>query len=568
MIAMEKMIANRYLIVKNVGHGGMADVYVAMDTVLKREVAIKILKGELSNDPVALIRFEREASASTTLSHPNIVDIYDVGEDDGRHFIVMEYVRGSTLKQLINRRGALLLDESIYFMKQLVSATALAHRKGVIHRDIKPQNILVKDDGTLKMADFGISLAANALQLTREDAVLGSVHYLAPEIAKGEGATFQSDIYALGIVFYELLAGSVPFKGEEAVAIALKHVRENVPNIQDINPTIPNSVVNIISKATCKNKSMRYQTANEMYEDLESCLDEDIINQEIINLDEVANNEPTMVIDTPMSKKEAKKEVPLKSNKKIMKGFFFSFIGLLMVSLTALVILILLFLSGFISFPGQANVLMPDIVGMTVSEAEQELKNNGLVLNVNNISRVLTADTESGLIIASDPINGEEVKKGTNVDLVVSSGIYNVMKDYVGKDLEESKAELKQYPKIRVVENAISSMDYIPGTIINQDLMEAGMKFDDKQSYTVQFTYVEYSEMVIPYSIKGMAVEDAKKILESSGMKVLLSILDTSSLSQEEKDKLSLNTVVKTNPSWGVSYTQKEGNYITIFYYQ
>jgi len=565
---MEKMIANRYLIVKNVGHGGMADVYVAMDTVLKREVAIKILKGELSNDPVALIRFEREASASTTLSHPNIVDIYDVGEDDGRHFIVMEYVRGSTLKQLINRRGALLLDESIYFMKQLVSATALAHRKGVIHRDIKPQNILVKDDGTLKMADFGISLAANALQLTREDAVLGSVHYLAPEIAKGEGATFQSDIYALGIVFYELLAGSVPFKGEEAVAIALKHVRENVPNIQDINPTIPNSVVNIISKATCKNKSMRYQTANEMYEDLESCLDEDIINQEIINLDEVANNEPTMVIDTPMSKKEAKKEVPLKSNKKIMKGFFFSFIGLLMVSLTALVILILLFLSGFISFPGQANVLMPDIVGMTVSEAEQELKNNGLVLNVNNISRVLTADTESGLIIASDPINGEEVKKGTNVDLVVSSGIYNVMKDYVGKDLEESKAELKQYPKIRVVENAISSMDYIPGTIINQDLMEAGMKFDDKQSYTVQFTYVEYSEMVIPYSIKGMAVEDAKKILESSGMKVLLSILDTSSLSQEEKDKLSLNTVVKTNPSWGVSYTQKEGNYITIFYYQ
>ena len=239
---MNKMISDRYMIVTSLGEGGMADVYLAIDTILNREVAIKILRGELSSDPVTLLRFQREANAASKLNHPNVVDVYDVGESEGRHFIVMEYVRGRTLKQLISQRGALDKKEAVDIMIQLTSAVQHAHENHIIHRDIKPQNVLVKDDGTVKITDFGIALAHDAVQLTQNDAVLGSAHYLAPETTRGEPATNQIDIYALGIVFYELLSGSVPFKGENPVQIAMKHLREDVPNIKDFNPTLPQSI--------------------------------------------------------------------------------------------------------------------------------------------------------------------------------------------------------------------------------------------------------------------------------------------------------------------------------------
>lgn len=269
---MNKMIAKRYMVVKHIGQGGMADVYVAVDTLLNREVAVKVLRGELSNDPVALLRFQREANASTALSHPNIVDIYDVGEENGYHYIVMEYVRGKDLKQLIAQRGALCKEEAVAIMKQLVSAVAEAHRCNIIHRDIKPQNVLIKDDGTLKVVDFGIALAQDALQLTQSDSVMGSVHYLAPEVARGEAATRQSDIYSLGIVFYELLSGEVPFHGEQAVQIAMKHMHEEIPSIRKLNPQLPQAVENVILRATAKNKNFRYPSCEVMLQDLTTCL--------------------------------------------------------------------------------------------------------------------------------------------------------------------------------------------------------------------------------------------------------------------------------------------------------
>ena len=201
---MNRTISNRYAIMKKIGTGGMADVYLALDTVLDREVAIKILRGNLAHDPVALLRFQREAQAVSGLDHENIVDVYDVGEDDGEHYIVMEVVHGPTLKDLIHRREALDKYEAVSIMEQLAQGLLKAHENNVIHRDIKPQNILVKDDGTVKIADFGIALAGDALQLTQSDSVLGSVHYLAPECSRGESASVQSDIYALGIVFYAI----------------------------------------------------------------------------------------------------------------------------------------------------------------------------------------------------------------------------------------------------------------------------------------------------------------------------------------------------------------------------
>ena len=220
-ISMLQVLASRYLIIKRLGEGGMADVYLAQDELLNREVAIKVLRGNLALEPVSLLRFQREANSASALTHPNIVEIYDVGEEEGLHYIVMEYIRGRTLKQLIAQRGALEKNEALAIMDQLISAVEEAHKKNIIHRDIKPQNVLIKDDGTVKITDFGIATVSDSLQLTQADTVLGSVHYLAPELARGESASFQSDIYSLGICFYELLTGEVPYRGETPVQVAM-----------------------------------------------------------------------------------------------------------------------------------------------------------------------------------------------------------------------------------------------------------------------------------------------------------------------------------------------------------
>lgn len=275
-------VANRYEIISLIGQGGMADVYKAKDIILNRIVAIKILREKLSHDAMTLVRFQREASAASRLSHPNVVDIYDVGESDGMHYIVMEFIRGRTLKQLIQQRGALSVSESIQIMTQLTSAIDHAHKHNIIHRDIKPQNVLVKDDGTVKITDFGIAIANDAVQLTLNNAVMGSAHYLAPETAQGKEPTAQVDIYSLGIVFYELLTGDVPFHGKTPTEIAVKHLRQPIPYVRDFNPAIPQAVENIILKATAKDPKDRYSSAYAMLEDLQNCMNWEMRNVERI----------------------------------------------------------------------------------------------------------------------------------------------------------------------------------------------------------------------------------------------------------------------------------------------
>ncbi|MBQ1787969.1 MAG: serine/threonine protein kinase, partial [Erysipelotrichaceae bacterium] len=291
---MSEYIGKRYRIVKLIGKGGMADVYLAYDTILKREVAVKVLKSDMSDDPVALERFKREAGAVTKLSHPNIVDVYDVGDDGDKHYIVMEYVKGYTLKQLIKKRGPIPYKEAVWMMKQLAGALMEAHRNNVIHRDVKSQNVLIKDDGTIKLSDFGIAMASGAMQITHKDSILGSVHYLAPEISKGKQASMQSDIYSLGIVFYELLTGDVPFKADNPVQVALKHVKENIPSVRSFDPNIPQSVENIILKATAKNVNERYKNIALMIQDLNECLKRARRNEpraQIRNIPERKSNE-------------------------------------------------------------------------------------------------------------------------------------------------------------------------------------------------------------------------------------------------------------------------------------
>src|SRR5574344_1040463 len=279
MIVKGQKVNDRYQIVKTLGEGGMANVYLAYDTILNRNVAVKILRGEFENDEKFIRRFQREALSASNLSHPNIVEMYDFGEDHGQNYIVMEYVDGKTLKQLIKKRGKLTVSEVIDIMMQLTDGMAHAHDSYIIHRDIKPQNIMILANGMIKITDFGVATALNSTQLTQTNSVMGTVHYLPPEQAQGKGSTIRSDIYSMGIMMYELLTGLVPYKGDTAVEIALKHLKEPLPSVRKFNASIPQSIENVIIKATAKNPKNRYTDARAMHEDIKTALDDSRRNE-------------------------------------------------------------------------------------------------------------------------------------------------------------------------------------------------------------------------------------------------------------------------------------------------
>ena len=313
MIAKGQRINDRYEIEKLIGEGGMANVYLARDTILDRRVAVKVLRGDLAGDEKFVRRFQREALSASSLSHPNIVEIYDVGEDEGNFYIVMEYIEGKTLKQLIKKRGVLSLSETMDIMLQLLDALASAHDSYIIHRDIKPQNIMIKDSGLVKITDFGIAVALNSTELTQTNSVMGSVHYLPPEQASGKGSTIRSDIYSLGILMFEMLTGKVPFNGDSAVEIALKHMKDPLPSVREINPVVPQSVENIILKAAAKNPKNRYHDVRQMAEDIKTCLDEERQNEEKITFKypETDFSDTRKIDSLKEEKRETKDEKPV-----------------------------------------------------------------------------------------------------------------------------------------------------------------------------------------------------------------------------------------------------------------
>lgn len=562
---MNETIANRYILTKHIGQGGMADVFVAVDIILNREVAIKILRGDLSNDPVNLLRFQREASASTALTHPNIVDIYDVGEDKGKHFIVMEYIRGRTLKQLINQRGALDKVEAIAIMKQLIGATAEAHRKGIIHRDIKSQNVIIKPDGTVKMLDFGIALAQGALQLTQSDSVMGSVHYLAPELARGESATNQSDIYSLGIVFFELLTGELPFQADAPVQVALKHMRNEIPSVREFNPSLPQSIENIIIKATVKNKMYRYQSCLEMLNDLNQCLMPDHAADKKLVFTSKADDNRTMAfnqLEEEPNKKVTKKKKPIKQKKSILPKL----IAGLIILLTLGVGYMLITLTGVLD-PIIRNYEVPNIVGLTITEANDICAENNLNLDTSNITYQLTDNTPKGQIIAVNPEVGTDVEKGSRVQVTVSSGIGVKVKDYTGWNQKEAKADLGQYKNMRIYTVSEENADVPAGQVIRQEILQAGQQFNPESATEIRLVYSSYPTIVIPFDLKNMPIDQAQSMMEELGADVRLGTLDTSSLTDEEKASLSYGVVIDTSPVLGSAYTQEEGSYIILYYY-
>jgi len=276
-----QLLNERYRIIEMVGGGGMANVYLARDLILGRDVAVKVLRPEYVNDAEFTARFEREAKSVSSLYHPNIVSIYDVGEEENiLSYMVMEYVSGMTLKEYIKQYGPLESLEAIDFMKQIASAISHAHANGIVHRDIKPQNILMNENKQLKVTDFGIAVALSATALTQTNSVVGSVHYLSPEQARGGSATKKSDVYSLGIVLYEMLTGRLPFSGDSPVSIALKHLQDHIPSAKADHPEIPQSVENIVLKATAKDPFHRYETIDEMVMALEEAFDPDKMDVE------------------------------------------------------------------------------------------------------------------------------------------------------------------------------------------------------------------------------------------------------------------------------------------------
>jgi len=516
MLSKGQKINERYEILKSIGEGGMANVYLAHDVILERDVAIKVLRGDLENNEKFIRRFQREAKSVSDLSHPNIVEVYDVGEEDNQHYIVMEYIDGKTLKQLVQKRGALTVTEVVDIMAQLTDGLAQAHDAYIIHRDIKPQNIMILDNGMIKITDFGIAMSMNATQLTQTNSVMGSVHYLPPEQASGKGATMKSDIYSAGILMYELLTGVVPFKGENAVEIALKQMKERIPSIRKQNPLIPQSIENIVLKATAKNPKNRYDSIQEMHEDVIHALDPEKQNEtkyhypypesemdesKAIPIKDMPSNSSTKSngIDVPVdnddnfSDKKKSKSKKKKDKKKIVL-----IIGILVVFLAMVGIL------AFMNYRNKTKiVVVPDVTGMTTSEAEDALEKKGFKFDV----KIEDSDkVEEGLVIKTQPKAGSSKKKGSIITIVESSGLADVvLSDYTNQRVDALQERLtKAGLKVKVEKIEVESpKDYIGKTnvVIDQspkytDGEEIKLESGEELILYVPDIFEEYPDMV------------------------------------------------------------------------
>jgi len=476
MISKGQMINGRYQIIGTIGEGGMANVYLAYDTILDRNVAVKVLRGDLADDEKFVRRFQREAISASSLSHPNIVEMYDVGEDDSKYYIVMEYIEGKTLKSLIKRRGALTLSEAIDIMIQLTSALAHAHDSYIIHRDIKPQNILILDSGLVKITDFGIAMAMNSNELTQTNSVMGSVHYLPPEQANGNGSTIKSDIYSLGITFYELLTGKVPFKGDNAVEIAMKHIKDPIPSIRKANPDIPQSVENIILKACAKNPKNRYNNALEMHDDLKTCLDEERAKEGRITYEHPENDmEETKVLP---NLKETLKNNNVNDNEEECKDFVEEkkVNKALIIIGTLLGVIILALVAIFIIYPKLAtvpDVRIPEVTNLSVTEAEDKLIKEGFAVKLET-KEEYNNEVEKGNVIRTEPTIGRIVKKGTEVTLVISLGSKVItIEDYTGQKYFDVKAKLEvQGLKVEVETRSLTEEEKESGKFEENNIMD------------------------------------------------------------------------------------------------
>ena len=540
MIVKGDKINDRYQIIKTIGEGGMANVYLAKDIILDRNVAVKVLRGDLADDEKFVRRFQREALSASKLNHPNIVEMYDVGEDNGRYYIVMEYVQGKTLKSLVKKRGALTLPEVIDIMTQLSSAIMCAHDSYIIHRDIKPQNVMILDDGRVKIMDFGIAMALNSNELTQTNSVMGSVHYLPPEQANGSGSTIKSDIYSLGILMYELLTGKVPFKGDNAVEIAIKQMKEPIPSICKQNPDIPQSVENIVLRACAKNPKNRYDSVKEMYDDIKTCLTEDNLNQKRL-VYKYPEHELEETKEMPnlsrLDRKREEESVVTKQKKKSKKDMALWITGGIFAALVALICLFIIIYPKLVSVP---DVTIPDVSNLTVVEAEAELKKIGLSV-ASDVEERENDEIEPGKVIGTNPQVGRTVKEGTEVTIIVAKESGNVtIENYQGQNYKTVEANLTNAGLNVIVEPRKINKDeqdkYKEENVVDQsakegDVLEPG---DTIIIYYAVFT-IEYPDFVA----ENYTVDMVQEFCDENNV--------TLNIQYETNDTYPEGTIIKQN---------------------
>ncbi|WP_199426014.1 Stk1 family PASTA domain-containing Ser/Thr kinase [Thermaerobacillus caldiproteolyticus] len=469
-----KRLSGRYKIMSLIGGGGMANVYLARDMILERDVAIKVLRFDFSSDEQFIKRFHREAQAATSLNHENIVSIYDVGEDEGIYYIVMEYVRGYTLKQYIQQHAPLSVPKAIDIMEQLTSAIAHAHENGVIHRDIKPQNILIDEHGNVKVTDFGIAVALSSTTITQTNSVLGSIHYLSPEQARGGITTAKSDIYSLGIVMFELLTGRLPFSGESAVSIVLKHLQAETPSPKAWNPNIPQSVENIILKATAKDPFYRYQSVREMNEDIRTALNPDRLNEKKFTIpdddeptkaipiikegDMIPDEQSTIVRDENGEKTDGSSVQTPKKKRKWIAWIIAALLFLVAVGVSVVTWVPALF------FPN--DVTVPDVTNKDYDEAVEKLSSLGF--EIKNTVDMEDNEIAEGKVVRTKPEAGKTVKEGTAITIYKSIGKKKVeFGNFIGENIDDVEEQLKNEKFLLVKRNERYS-DEPAGTIIEQ----------------------------------------------------------------------------------------------------
>jgi len=542
MIQIGKIFAGRYRIIKQIGRGGMADVYLAKDLILDgEEVAVKVLRTNYQTDPIAVARFQREARAMADLDHPHIVRITDIGEEDGQQYLAMEYVAGLDLKRYIKEHYPLSNEEAVRIMGQILLAMRLAHAKGIIHRDLKPQNILLTPDGTAKVTDFGIAVAFAETSLTQTNSMLGSVHYLSPEQARGSKATIQSDIYAMGIIFFEMLTGHIPYDGDSAVTIALQHFQKPLPSVIAENPSVPQSLENVVIKATAKKLTDRYQTVSEMYVDLLSSLSynrrnepklvfEDTSKVDTKTLPKISQSTLTAIPkvqpkeESPQNPKPTQKATSKETVAKPIKKRRFKARYLV---LLASFILVLASLFWIVS-KTPATVEIPNVAGQTVAEAKEKLKKANFEIGE---EKTEASDTvEEGRVIRTDPDAGSSRKEGIKVNLIISSGQQSFkIGNYIGRNSTDVIAELKgkKVPGnlIKVVEEESSEIE--AGLVKRQSLPE-GTTYDLSKATEITLTVAKKKTTVTMPNYIGYTFEVAKQDLNSMGItKIKVKEVDT-----------------------------------------